>query len=81
MKEFRVYVVPLGPGVAQGTRGHRHLGLWLRDCPTPDSLPFGPLLQGMASQLSAGTSVVLLSHFPMPFLVSVPTDAPGASLA
>lgn len=75
-KEFRVYIIPLGPGVAQGTWVNQHLGLWLRDCLTPDSLLFCPLLQEMASQLLVGTSVVLLSHFPMPFLVSVPTNAP-----
>lgn len=73
---FRVYIIPLGPGVAQGTWVYQRLGFWLRDCPTPDSLPFGPLLQEMAPQLLVRTSVVLLSLFPVTFLVSVPADSP-----
>lgn len=73
-KEFRICIIPLGPGVAQGTRVHQQLVLQFKDYLTPDSFLLGPLFQGMAPQVSIRASVVLLSHYPMPLLVSLPTD-------
>lgn len=73
-KELRICIIPLGPGVAQGTWVHQQLVLQFKDYLTPDSFLLGPLFQGMAPQVSIRASVVLLSHFPMPLLVSLPTD-------